>query len=223
MRLGSWFTRQPVGIRVALITAMATVLVGVIGFWASVMNRHDSSRALHKCVVVGIHPEFHLQPRFEPYVVPEPSAHADRVSIMAFTLDSRHTSMEFRDTPGADYKFEIRGDAWPVFLSAFYNATNRPVAFTGIEVVHYLSSRRGGLCAGIGIEPFAAVDVHLGGGLQPFLPPLMLPAKEAGAIHIRLKPKDGPLTMEPYGDYLFRFHVGDEIIESPKFRWLPNP
>ena len=140
--------------------------------------------------------------------------------MIAFTLDSRHSGLEFQDTPNADHKFDVVGHSWPVLLAAFYNGTDVPVAFTGLEVVHGLF---GGTfeAGGLAVETFAAVNVHNGEGLQPFLPPLLLPPKDAGAIHIRLN-ANKRIQKIPYGFYLFRIHVGDEIIESPEFRWIPK-
>lgn len=170
----------------------------------------------------GVSPFFALDSaaRFEPYSRNQTSIVTAGVSLEVFVLDSRHTDLESKESPDEKYAFELRGDAWPVLLVAFQNGTAKPVLFKGVEVTHTHVDLIANL-SGVTLEPFAAVSIHNGRGFQPFVPPLLLPSGEAGAIHLRLS-EDPRIEDIPFGEYQLTFHIGNELIESPQFLWLPK-
>lgn len=221
--VAKWFHRQPVGVRAALITGAAAIIVGLLTFTGLVVSNRQEASGPFKRLESGVDTRNGLSvpPSFEAYELKQPHQPTPRtVTLLTLTLDPRHSGLEYERSRDAECEFVVRGKSWPVLLAAFHNGTDDPVVFSGVEVFHELAA--GSIeCAGIVLEPFAAVDIHNGEGFQQFAPPLLLPPTESGAIHLRLAPS--PTTLkEPYGVYSLKFQIGTSQIQTPRFRWSPD-
>jgi len=162
---------------------------------------------------------FNIQKNFKPYDVSnfQTELTAD-VSLVAFTLDTRHNDLKVEEIKQEDYSMHVRGNTYPVFICAFHNGADKPAIFTGAEIVDHGKERDWVQLSGVRIEPFESVHIYIETGFQPFVPPLMLPSSEVGAIHVMLTESQKIKGID-FGLYHLIFRVNDKEIETPVFLW----
>jgi hypothetical protein len=219
----NWFNKQPVGVKAAIITVCGMIAVATISALSSWMNTRSPKEDIEKEhqqlreQLVNETPS-NIQKNFKPYDDSKfQTALTANVSLVAFTLDTRHNDLKVEETKQENYSMHVRGNSYPVFICAFHNGTDKPAIFTGAEIVdHGISSVAE--VSGVRIEPFEAVHIYIEPGFQPFVPPLMLPSSEVGAIHVMLT-ESQKIEGIDFGLYNLIFRVNDKEIETPIFLW----
>jgi hypothetical protein len=200
------FQKLPVAVRAAIIVAGATLIAAVVGFYAQTRGREAEPK------------------RLELYVSEKsPRAATGKLSLVAFSLDGRATGSTAKQLQTGESSFQIVGRTYPVFLAAFTNDTEKPVVFQGIDLAWDILPVADHTGA-IPLEPIVAYDIEVHPGFHPFVPPLLLPARESGAVHLRLK-ESKQIRALPYGTFRITFRTSDQNaprIDAPAFQWLPR-
>ncbi len=219
----NWFNKQPVGVRAAIITVCGMIVVAAISAlssWLNIRSTQEGTKNEQRLdrVVFQNEESSKIQKEFKPYNSSgyETTLTAN-VSLVAFTLDTRHNDLKVEETEQKNYSMHVRGNTYPVFICAFHNGSDKPAIFKGAELIIHKESVYAEL-SGIRIEPFEAVFIYIEPGFQPFVPPLMLPPGEVGSIHVRLRQSKNFIGVG-FGRYHLKFRVNDNEIETPVFLW----
>lgn len=222
----NWFNKQPVGVRAAIITVFGMIAVAAISAllsWISMRSPKEDFDIVQQLLREQLTNETpsNIQKNFKPYDASKfRTALTTDVSLVAFTLDTRHNDLEVEEIEQENYSMHVRGNTYPIFICAFHNGTDKPAIFTGAELIDhpYLQSKFNIECSGLSIEPFEAVHIDMEPGFQLFVPPLMLPSGDVGAIHVMLTESQKIKGFE-FGLYHLIFRVNEKEIETPVFLW----